>query len=165
MAKVLQELSQKAADVKLVALGTSEILVWADGEGHLDIARNRQAGLALPAIELLPLTSLNANRVLDTLKGMYGPKGPYLEADPTRNVLIVKGTREQVMEIKAAVRSLGEGLDAGGSLRTFTLERGDAAVLADAVAQLFPPMRGNPGRVVKPGHPGQPQPMSPKAGS
>jgi type II secretory pathway component GspD/PulD (secretin) len=164
VAKVLQELYQKTAEVKVVALGTNEVLIWADPERHIEIVRNLQAGLPPTTIEVLPLTSLNANRVLDTLRGMYGPKGPYLEADPTRNVLIVKGTREQVAEIKDTVRSLGEGGDAGGSLRIFTLERGDAAVLADAVAELFPPMRGNPVRVIKPGQPGQARPKPPKGG-
>jgi type II secretory pathway component GspD/PulD (secretin) len=158
MSKVLQEFYRKVPEVKIVALGSSEVLVWAGPEQHIDIARNLQAGLPLTSIDVIPLTSLKAAQVLSTLKGMFGPKGPYLEASADRNALIVKGTREQVEEIRAALRSLGDGPESSGNLRTFSLERGDAAVLADAVAQLLPSMRGNPVRVIKPGQPGQPLP-------
>ncbi len=107
-------------------------------------------------LELIPLASLPAARTAETLRGMFGgPGGPYLEADAGRNALIVRGTREQVQEIKDALLSL-EGAPAPRTTRTITLERGSALALAEALQNIVRQMRPNPVRVVVPGQPSAP---------
>src|SRR5262249_42147046 len=73
-----------------------------------------------------------------------------IEADVKRNAIILRGSREQLDEVKVALRALGEQAPAGG-VRVIPLERGDAATLAEAIRDLLPKMRSNPVRGMEPG--------------
>jgi type II secretory pathway component GspD/PulD (secretin) len=116
-------------------------------------------------VELIPLRSLPAVRTAQTLKGMFvGPGGPYLEADADRRALIVRGTRQQVLEVKAALQALGDAA-APGTTRIITLERGSALAVAEAVQELIGQARPNPIRVIAPGQLGAPAVRAPAKGT
>jgi type II secretory pathway component GspD/PulD (secretin) len=105
---------------------------------------------------LIPLASLSPVRTVETLRGMFGgPGGPYLEAATDRNAVIVRGTREQVLEIKETLASL-EDVPAARTTRTITLERASALALAEAIRDLVRQARPNPVRVIGPGQPAAP---------
>jgi type II secretory pathway component GspD/PulD (secretin) len=149
-AGLLQKVFAKE-DVKIVAAGPDAILVWAQPEDQLTIARDIQGAAPPIATELITLTSLQAARVLDTLRAMFG-KTPFLEADADRNAIVVRGTREQIDEVKAALRALGEAPPgAAGGPRIITVERGSAAALAEALQKMLPQVRPLSVRVILPG--------------
>lgn len=81
--------------------------------------------------------------------------GPFIEADASRNAIIVKGTPEQIAAVRTSIKALGEdtGNDGrqAGNMRTITLEKGSASTLAEALERLLPRMRKNPVNVVIPG--------------
>ncbi|VTS06166.1 secretin N-terminal domain-containing protein [Tuwongella immobilis] len=178
IAKTLTDVYRNSPNVRITAVGTASVMIWGTPEDHLELARYINGGGEGKATEtaLVPLSTLDATKLAETLKGMYGDNksgGPYIEADLARNALMVRGSSEQVNEVRATVRALGDGGAGGpgamgnGRMRVITLEQGSAATLADALQKLMPQMRPNPVRVVAPsgvpsGVPGgtntQPQP-------
>jgi hypothetical protein len=111
-----------------------------------------------PVTELIPLGTLEARAVADMLKAMYaggdGKTGaPYIEGDQLRNAVIVKGSAEQVADIKAIIKAIGDNPGAAGAptMRIITIDRGSAATLAEALQTLFPRLRPNPVTVILPG--------------
>src|SRR5439155_20567067 len=99
-------------------------------EDHLEIARHLQ-GLPPLSTEVIPLGTLPAARTAETLRAMFGGAGgPFLEADPTRNAIVVRGTGEQIQQLKAALGPLGE-TPATGNVRIIPLERGSASAVAE----------------------------------
>jgi type II secretory pathway component GspD/PulD (secretin) len=162
LAKLFQDVLGKNSAVKTVASSPQEILVYGPPEAHLDIARNLQ-GLTQPIVELIPLASLSALRTATTLRDMLGPD-LYLDADPDRNAIIVRGTPEQIQEVKSSLGPLGE-MPPSAKMRIITLERANAETLADALASMFPNIRSNPVRVITPGRKGAPAPRAPAKGA
>jgi type II secretory pathway component GspD/PulD (secretin) len=73
-----------------------------------------------------------------------------LVADATRNALLLRGPKELIEEVRAALPALGES-PAGANVRTITIEKGSAVTLAEALAKLLKKMRPNPVQVVVPG--------------
>jgi type II secretory pathway component GspD/PulD (secretin) len=122
--------------------------------------------------EMLPVTALEAERVAETLKAIFGlPQGggPYIEAVPLRNALLVRGSAEQVQDITGVLRVLGETGEKAPTLRIITLERGSAATLAEALQSMMGQMRNNPVKVITPGRqpsePARPEtPVKPEPG-
>src|SRR5262249_62418572 len=109
-------------------------------------------------LEVIPLLSLDAADVVDTLKGLVGDGkggGPYLKAAPSRNALIAKGTPDQLRDIKLALRTLGEGSAPPpiGSVRVLTIEQGSAATMtiAEELERMLPQFLRNPVKLRRPG--------------
>jgi type II secretory pathway component GspD/PulD (secretin) len=156
VAEALQRIFRSEADVEISALSNNQILVWADPEDQLAVARHLIELQPAPlATEVIVLSTLPPAKTADTLRSMFGATRsggggvPFIEADPARNALVVKASKEQLDDIRATLRSLGEGAPAG-SARTFSVERGDAAALAEALERLLKDMRPNPVRVIIP---------------
>ncbi|MCI0640180.1 MAG: hypothetical protein L0Y72_14875 [Gemmataceae bacterium] len=163
IAKLLQEIYRAEPKVRIMATRDSGILVWGSAEDHVEIARHLQ-GMPPAVTEVIPLASLPATRAVQTLKGMFAGAGDlYLEADTTRNAVIVRGTAEQIQEVKAALGPLCDGA-APATVRVVTLERGSALVLAHALEKLIRDMRPNPIRVIAPGQKAPPPPKVPVEG-
>ena len=166
MAKTLQDVYKASGTIRISAVGNSSLMVWAGPDDQFEIARHILGSTeSNSATELMPLQTLDAARTVDTLKGMFGDHktgAPYVEADVTRNALIVKGSREQVADVRAALKALGEGgggAAGGGNMRIITLGQGSATTLAEALERLLPQMRKNPVRVIRPG--GESRPPEP----
>jgi type II secretory pathway component GspD/PulD (secretin) len=154
IARTLQEAYRGSPNVRISAVSKNTILVYGSPEDHLDIARQIQGAVEPPLhaiTELIPLTVLKAGRTVDTLKAMFGSAGGlYMEADAERNALIVRGAPEQVQEIKAALKALGE--TPAGNVRVIELPGGNAALLAEEIQKVLKQMKPNPVRVIVPGH-------------
>lgn len=167
LAGILQSTSGGWHRVRVKALGASRILVYATPEEQFAIARNVLIDLQ-PTIEVLPLTTLEAARTVEVLRTLFSaatggrPGGLSLEADSSRNAVIVRGLKEQVDEVKVALRALGEV--PAGRVRIITLESGDAAVLAEALQGMLQKLRPNPVRVIVPGGKTEPAPKTPARG-
>ena len=165
MAKTLQDIYRTAPSVRISAVGTSTVMVWAGPEDQFDIAEHINGGTKVnqgtPAV--IPLASLDATAVTKTLIGMFGDKAtttgaPFIEADTGRNAIIVRGTLEQVNEVKAAVQALGESGGGPGSgsanMRIITIDKGSAATVAEALQFMLPQLRPNtPVRIIGTGGP------------
>ena len=133
---------------RVVTLATMNQLQLQDTVANLErivatIEEGDQARVTPLSLEVVPLLSLDSHRVAETLKAVFpGFKSlaPYIESDPTRNAIIVKGTAAEVADVKAAIRFMGED-PAGGNLRVFTFDKGSGATLADALQRLLLQMR------------------------
>lgn len=166
--KTLQDIYKSSPTIRISSIGNNQILVWAGPDDQFEIAKHIIGTTDQNATtELLPMTTLDAAKTADTLKGMFGePKsgGPYIEADTQRNSIIVKGTRGQVSDVKAALKAIGEGDAAStATMRVITINQGSTSTLAEALERLLPQMRKNPVRVIMPGKPRseEPKPAAP----
>jgi type II secretory pathway component GspD/PulD (secretin) len=170
LARTLQGLYRGSSTVRITAIGADRILVYGGPEDQIAIARHLQEVMPTTFFEVLPLTTLDPSRTADVLRLMFSPgpggrgRGPIIEADTSRNALLVRGTREQVEEIRMALRALGEAGAPAGGARVIRLERGDAATVAEALQELLPKLRPNPVRVIVPGGKAEPGPKRPGPG-
>jgi type II secretory pathway component GspD/PulD (secretin) len=117
-----------------------------------------------PVTDLVPLTALDGDKVAETLRAMLGDHrsgGPFIEAVALRNALLVRGSAEQIQEIKTVLRVLGEAGEKQGGMRILTLDRGSAATMADAIQGMLTQMRANPVKVIVPGKQGEAAPPKP----
>jgi len=157
LAKTLKELFQ---DVKVSTLGANQILVRGNAAVQREIAEViatlEQSAPPPASVVVLPLTNLKADRVTNTLKAMFRSTDLFLEADRERNAIVVRGTQPQIADIRAALRAMGEGPEAGSNVAVFNLERASATLVAEALAEMLPRLRANPLRVVLPGQMAKP---------
>jgi type II secretory pathway component GspD/PulD (secretin) len=156
VARQLQELFRKSPTVRISAAGASRIVVYANPEDHAAIVPHvptAQPTAQARTIEVIPLTALESARTVELLRGLFGagPGAAAIVADTVRNAVLVRGSREQIDEIKSALRALGEQPAPAGGVRIITVERGDAAALAESLQGLLEKMRPNPVRVIVPG--------------
>src|SRR5262245_55650940 len=168
VARTLQDVYRTSNLVRITAVGTAAIMVYAPPEDQFDIA-NLIGGSGVAGgsqTKMIPLTTLNATDVSLTLKGMFtDPRtgaGPYIEGDSTRGVIILKGTSDQIADIEAALKAIGE---AGGSanMQIITVDRGSTAVLAAEIARTLSETRGVPVKVISPSAaPATPPPAPPE---
>jgi type II secretory pathway component GspD/PulD (secretin) len=103
---------------------------------------------------LIPIITQEAVDTARTLQGMFGDSkrgAPYIEADAIRNAIIVRGTNEQVEDVKAVIKSIG-GADASGSenVRLITLKSGSSAAVADTLEHILREMGKYPVKVIDP---------------
>lgn len=141
---------------KVAALTTMNQLLLQDTVGNLEriiamIHDGDQARSKPLHLEVIALTALDSRRVAETLKAVFPDTknlAPYIESDPVRNAIIVKGTAEEVADVRAAIRSIGE--DPGSkNLLVINMDRGSGATLADALQRLMSQIRPeSPVRVI-----------------
>jgi type II secretion system protein D len=151
----------KLPSVQISAVGNS-IWVYAGPADQLEIAKHIEGG-STAKTELIPVN--DPTRMVEFLNKMFPAPttggGVIIAADSDRGGVVVKGTIEQVNEVKAAIRALDAGTVNTGGMRIITLDNGGAAALAEALQRMLPQIRNNPVKVVIPGQPdsGQPEPM------
>jgi hypothetical protein len=145
---------KNSSAIRIEAVGNNALMVYAGLEDHFEIARLVK-GAVVPssATELLPLTNLEADKVASTLKNMFQDSktgsGPYIEADTNRNAIIVKGTPEQVADVKVTLKAIGDA-EGSANVRVITLDRGGATAFAAELERLMNQMRRNPVKVIAP---------------
>jgi type II secretory pathway component GspD/PulD (secretin) len=159
VAKNLQEIYRSAPDIRISAVGPNQIMVYAGPSDQFEILEQikgskEQSGEP----KVIPLTAMDASDAVDTLKGMFGSdpaKGaPFLKADTSKNAVVVKGTPEQIGDIEAALKALGEGGSApGGNMRIITIDGGSATTtsIAESLQRMLPQLLQNPVQVITPG--------------
>src|SRR5207244_5977013 len=124
-----------------------------------------------PVAEFIPLNTLEAKGAATTLKGMFittdgrgNTTGPFIEEDLTRNGIIVRGTAEQVADVKQVLKTIDSGMvgtGGTGSMRIMSLERGSAATIARELERILSQTRGIQPKVITPGLE-PPQPRQPR---
>lgn len=164
LAKTLLEIHKGASNLRISAIGNNQIMVYAGPEEQMEIAKQLQGARAPGgSTEKIPLAALEAANVATMLKAMFGDAktgAPFIDAELSSNSIIVKGSSEQVQEVKTAITAITS--DAGavqaGNVRIISLDKGSAATLAEALQRLLSQMRDNDVRVILPGAPA-PQPV------
>jgi len=158
LAKTLQQLYRDSTQVRITAAGADRILVYGTPDDQFAIARHIQEALQAVTLEVIPLTALEVRRTAELLRTMFSTAEKlFIEADISRNAIIIRGTRDQVDEVRTALRALGETGTPSGGFRVITLEQGDAATLAEELQKVFTKMRSNPLRVILPGGKSEPE--------
>jgi type II secretory pathway component GspD/PulD (secretin) len=157
VAKTLGEIYRNStATIRISAVSPTQIMVWAGPEDQMEIAKQILGTTERTSdAKLIELRQIDAGRAVDTLKGMFGePKAgtgaPYIEADTTRNAVIVKGTPEQVTQVQDILKVLGEGPASGGNFRIISLDKGNAAALAEELKRMLGEIRANPVKIIRP---------------
>jgi type II secretory pathway component GspD/PulD (secretin) len=154
VANILQQIHKGSTTVIVALGGPDRVFVWANPEEQLTIARELQKVAPPTIIEVIPLTVTDAPRVGQTLSAMLGARGLFIESDPARNALLVKGTQQQIRELREALRALGEGAASPtGNVRVITVPSGSAVALAEYVQQMLRPVGrlGERVRIIMPG--------------
>jgi type II secretory pathway component GspD/PulD (secretin) len=166
LAKILQETFGGSPGLKIVAVDASTLAVLAGPEDQIRIAKlvHSPQPPTERRIVFIPLKTQDARKAVAFLQLSELPSrasAPYLEADTSRNGVLVRGTARQVEDIKRALADLegtAEATGGKGTLRVVTLEKGSAAALAEAVGKFLSRMRANPVRVTIPGQKPAPPP-------
>ncbi|HTK75774.1 MAG TPA: secretin N-terminal domain-containing protein, partial [Gemmataceae bacterium] len=155
------------------AVGGNLILAMAYPGDQLDIAALIKGSAAMttggPVAEFIPLQTLEAKGAATTLKGMFmtsdgrgNSSGPFIEEDLTRNGVIIRGTAEQVEDIKKTLKVIDSGMvgtGGTGTMRIISLDRGSAATVARELERILSQTRGIQPKVITPGvDPNPPQP-------
>jgi type II secretory pathway component GspD/PulD (secretin) len=160
IAKTLQEVYKASPTCRISTAGATRVLVYATPEDQEDIARQiltagEKAG---SKTQTFAVGDLDASTVAEMLQAMFGEtKGgaPVIKALTDRNVIVARGTEEQIDEVKQALEATigmpkGGGADAS-RIRSVTLEGGNATLLAEEIARVLKQMRKNPVEVISPG--------------
>jgi type II secretory pathway component GspD/PulD (secretin) len=149
LVKFLREVHGRRPDRKVMALSGNEILVHGPLEFHMDVALALETARAPTTVEAISLKTLKAGKAAEALRHLFGFKGPLVVADEERNALVVRGSRQQLDDVKSALRSLGESAQAATVL-TITVDKGNATVLAEELPHALL-ARGHSVRLVMPG--------------
>jgi type II secretory pathway component GspD/PulD (secretin) len=145
VAKTLQDIYKTSSTIRISAVNGTSIMVWAPPGDQFDIVEIiKGAREQSSAPQLVQLNTLDASWVVEKLKGMFGTdaKGgsPYIDTDTARNAVIVKGTAEQMVDVKTAIKALGEGGTVAGNMRIITIDKGSPAALAEELKRLLEQM-------------------------
>ena len=158
LSKTLQDIYKSSPTLRITPLGTSSISVFAMPEDQISIAKHIAGTMELKAniVETIQLNSPDPEKTSTTLKSMYGDSklgGPFMDFDANRNVIVVRGTKEQIDEIRLAIKGI-DGTDVGSgsssTMRIINIDKGNAGNLAEAIELLMKQMGKNPVRVIKP---------------
>ena len=99
--------------LRITAAGNRSIVVWAGPDDQLEIARQLLGSSEkTTTIELVPVNGASVAKVIGPLKELFADAKSssfFFEADTTRNAILVKGTPEQITELKAALKLLVQG--------------------------------------------------------
>jgi type II secretory pathway component GspD/PulD (secretin) len=166
VAGTLKEVYKSSNSIRISSAGASTVLVWAGPDDQIEIAKHIIGTGKDVTTELIDVGSLDAPKVADTLRGMFGDNRTggtaFIEAQPDNNAVAVHGTREQITDVRTAIAALGgaaigagvgsSGVGGGsGNMRIITLEKGSASTLAEALERMLPQLRQNPVQVITPG--------------
>ena len=118
---------------------------------------------------LVDVGGLEVSKAATTLSNILGDPtkggGPYIEAMPDQNGVLVHGSSDQVQQVRDLIKVMN-GESAGptvpgtapggintkpGAFRVITLDKGSGAAVADKLKELMEQMRPNPVRVTTPG--------------
>ncbi len=164
LAKIASDLYKNDPSVRIYNVGTNRIMVLAMPEMQREIANLFEVPTAKSETRVFPVGSMDADKTAIWIKGMYTEtKGapPFIDADASRNCVIVKGTPAQVKEVKEIIEALGgDPALQSGNMRIINLGQGSAATLAEALKSLLERMR--PENPVQVNVPGSLQPKPPE---
>jgi hypothetical protein len=179
ISKILQEVYKSSANLKISAVNSTTIAVWAGPEMQIRIAKEIISGKDENALtsktEFIPLTIYDPEKMATFLQNAFPTEkgktdAPVIDSDVDRNGILVRGTEQQVQEVRRTIVSI-EGQDGsalgGAGMRIFNLPSGTSgAHAAEALKAIIEKMRPDldvklivPGReVIKPAPEKKPEP-------
>src|SRR5205823_2300733 len=116
----------------------ARLFVWADPQTHseINVIVNEPKPAEVKTVSIT-LTRLDAVKFADTLTKMIrGVKdgSPFIEADPDQNAIRIRGTADEVEEVRTIIRILDGGTEGiGGTTRYINLEKGSGATVGEAL--------------------------------
>ncbi len=163
VAKDLQGPFPPTSTLRITAAGSNALRVYACPE-DLDAIERLVGQIGNVKGVLIDVGSVEPTKAATTLQNMFGDAksgGPYIEAVPDQNGVLVRGSTDQVSQIRAIIDVMnGRGPAAGtgtapsfdsGHTRVITLESGSGTAVADELQRLMRQMRANPIQVITPG--------------
>jgi hypothetical protein len=154
LSKILQEVYKSSPKLKVAAVNSTTIAVWAGPEMQIRIAKEimptKEDDVLISKSEFIPLAVSDPEKLATFLQNAFPSEkgkidGPTIDADVSRNGILVRGTEAQVKEIRRAIVSI-EGQDASvpsvSGMRIIPLDPGvSAASLAEALKGILEKMR------------------------
>ena len=99
---------------------------------------------------------ISINKVYGIIEGEDNPKAPIVTADTFSSSLIVRGTADQIADIKTLLNKMGEdgamlgGMSTASNVRMLDLTGREAQMALEQAALIWPTLRGNKIRSVTP---------------
>lgn len=171
---VMQTLLAGEIDVRLaIDPKTGNLVALARPSQHATIrATLDQMQRDARQVEVIRLRFVEPSVALLAVQGLFGlttetpdPRAPKVEVDPTSRQLLVRGTEAQVTQIRTLLEKMGEtGMDEDspyyadrGNVRLIPTPATGADALLQQVEQLWPTVRPNRLRIVRPASDGEPE--------
>jgi hypothetical protein len=171
--KILQARYKASQVVQISSLaGGNQVMVFAHPADHFDIAailKGSGETKSNTSVEFVPLSLLDPKVTAESLTkslggtSSQGSVGLFVEArtDGSQVGVLLRGTPDQIAEAKTIIQALGEELPTagaggkptlgGGNTRVITIEKGSAAALAEALAEMMKSMGKAPPTIIVPG--------------
>ena len=160
MAKFIGDIFKDKPQIKIAPSGTNKLMVYGDPQTQFEVnALVNSEPPPEPVAISIPLNRLEAAKFVEELKTMLGANAPYIAADTDTNSIRVRGTADQIKEIKVITNQFDETPALLGASSVYTLEKGSGATVAEAIEILFGQIRKNPIKVVLPGRLGEQPPL------
>lgn len=143
MLKVLQETYKDDSSFRISVIGPTRLFVNADPQTHWEISMfiNKDFQPTVLKSEMVTLNRLDAVQFAETIKGMLPDTkngAPYIEADKDNNGIRIRGTVEQIKDVKGIIKSFDENPFPGsGTSRTVILDKGSGATVSEALYLLL----------------------------
>ncbi|MDZ4688330.1 MAG: secretin N-terminal domain-containing protein [Planctomycetaceae bacterium] len=142
---------------------SAKLHVQATAEEHAEVAKLVQqlSSGGANSVAVIPLTRLDPVAATNSIRNLFvneGTRGPSIEADVQFRRLMIRGTPDQLAQIKALLTSLGEINDPNavgepanrGNVRTFPLAGRDPEEFLPILRQMWSASGPNPLRIVVP---------------
>ena len=143
MVKMIAEVYKHNNQVRVSAAPPRMLLVYADPQTQLEIHESLNAQ---PPAELqsavIALNWLEAVPFIDELKAMIPDaknNSPYLSTDIGSNSIRVRGTAEQIKEVRRIIGAMDDAT--APNLGVINLDKRGAATMAQAIEMLLPQFR------------------------
>ena len=150
--RAIYDMYRTSPIVRVSVITSNSLLIYGTPQDHLDIAA--QLGKTTPPLSpnttaVIRLRNLEPADTATKLIAMYGdvaktPGVPYISTDLDSNAIVVKGTSEQVGEVRAVIIILAGGVapataaSAGASnMRILNLDKGSGSAMADLIEQML----------------------------
>ncbi|MSQ94602.1 MAG: hypothetical protein EXR98_08600 [Gemmataceae bacterium] len=140
MTKILAEVYKDDISVRIQVAGPSRLFVYADPQTHSEVGKliSRDFKAVAQETVVVVLNQSEAIKLVETLKVFFPDSksgSPFIDVDVDKNAIRLKGTPDQIKEIRAVIAVLdGTPLGgAGANIRTIFLEKGSGATLAEGL--------------------------------
>ena len=161
LSRLLSEKYRNSTTVRISAVGNASILVMAMAHDQMDIAtfilEASEKGIKN---EVLAING-DATAIFGQVSKFFGTTtggGPLMELDTNRNAIIIRGTPEQVADVKKFLAETGEDSNSSSTMRVIQMKNGGGAAIAEELQRLLPRFLDNPINLIKP-EPPKPAPQ------